>query len=120
MSKWNTDTILLFTLYGKPRVSSKKGINKICKGNVLFYKYVHIMIRLQMKKNVFSRILKKIMYSKISKFLISFLRRHLSAGYIIQEGGANHNQHPFSNPFLYSIFFVYCIIQFDIRDLATY
>ena len=49
----NTDKILLFTLYGKLRVSSKKGINKICKGNVFFYKYVHIIIRLQMKKNVF-------------------------------------------------------------------
>ena len=34
------------------RVSSKKGINKICKGNVFFYKYVHIS-RLQMKKKVF-------------------------------------------------------------------
>jgi hypothetical protein len=53
MSKWNTDEILLFTLYGKLRVSSKKGINKICKGNVFFYKYVHIIISLQMKKNVF-------------------------------------------------------------------
>ena len=31
----------------------KKGINKICKGNVFFYKYVHMIIILQMKKNVF-------------------------------------------------------------------
>ena len=53
MSEWNTDTISLFTLYAKLMVSSKKGINKICKGCVFFYKYVHIIIRLQMKKNFF-------------------------------------------------------------------
>ena len=63
MSKWITDKILLFTLYGKLGVSSKKGINKICKGNVFFYKYVHIIIRLQMKKNIFFLILKQIMYT---------------------------------------------------------
>ena len=68
MSKWNTDKILLFTLYRKLRVSSKKGINKICKGNVLFYKFLHIIIRLQMKKKVFFGILKQIMYSKIYTF----------------------------------------------------
>ena len=81
MSKWNTDKISLFTLYGKLRVSSKKGINKICKGNV------HIMIRLQMKKNVFFGILKQIMYSKIYTILILFLRRHLRAGYITEVEG---------------------------------
>ena len=53
MSKLNTDEILLFTLYGKLTVSSKKGINKICKGNIFFYKYVHITIKLQMKKKIF-------------------------------------------------------------------
>ena len=57
---WNTDKISLFTLYKKLRVSLIKGINKICKeisirvkGNVFFYKYVYIMIRLQMKKKHF-------------------------------------------------------------------
>ena len=34
-------------------VSLKKRINKIFKGNVFFYKYIHIIIRLQMKKKVF-------------------------------------------------------------------
>ena len=46
----------------------KKVINKICKGNVFFYKYAHIKIRLQMKKNIFFCILKQIMYSKIYTF----------------------------------------------------
>ena len=94
MSKSNRDKILFFTLYGKLRVSSKKGINKICKGNVFFYKYVHMMIRLQS-----------------IHFLIMFLRRHLRAGYITEEGGGGggkYNQHPFPNPFLYPIFF--CIL----------
>ena len=56
-------------------MSSKKGIKKICKGNVFFYKYVHIMIRLQMKKKVFFCILKQIMYSKIYTFLNIFFKK---------------------------------------------
>ena len=75
-----TDKISMYTLYRKLRVSSKKGINKICKGNVFFYKYLNIIIRLQMKKKVFFCILKQIMYSKIYTFLILFLRRNLRAG----------------------------------------
>ena len=44
------------------------------------------------------------MYSKIYTFLISFLRRHLRAEYVTEEGGAKYNQYPFPNPFLYPIF----------------
>ena len=66
----------MFTLYRKLRVSSKKGITKVVKKcqskserKCFFYKYVHIIIRLQMKKKFFFRILKQIMYSKIYTFL---------------------------------------------------
>ena len=52
---------------GSLKCLRKKGINKICKGNVFFYKYVHIIIRLQIKK-IFFCILKQIMYNKIYTF----------------------------------------------------
>ena len=62
-----------------------------------------------MKKNVFFCII-QIMYRKSIHFLVLFLRRHLRAGYITEEGRAKYNQHPFPNPLLYPILFVYYII----------
>ena len=46
----------------------KKELTKFCKGNVFFYKYVHMIIRLQMKSKFFFCILKQIMYFKIYTF----------------------------------------------------
>ena len=40
----------------------------MCKGNVFFYKYVQIIIRLQIKKKVFFLYIKTIVYSKIYQF----------------------------------------------------
>ena len=59
-------------------------------------------------------ILKQIMYSKIYNFLISFLRRHLRAGYITEvQGQIQPTPH-------FLCICVYYIIQFDVHDLATY
>ena len=82
--------------------------------------YIHIIIRLQMKKKVFSCLLKQIMIIKINTFLDIFLRRHLRVGYIRVGEGFKHTQHPFPNPCPYPIFSEYYIIEFDVLGLATY
>ena len=87
LSEIQTNIVVYIVLYGKLWVSLKKGINKICKGNVFFYKYVHIIFRLQMKTNVFFHILKQIMYSKIYTFFNVVFTKTLRDGYILEVEG---------------------------------